>query len=227
MNDKQRRRSERLSRISAFMAEHAADFPPTTKGGQAAARLDTILAESGEIEAARVSKKSEKQQATLGRREQRELLYDRLTAIRDTSEAVGLDHPEVKGLFQWSRSGMSDQTLLATARAFLSDALPQKALFIEYNMAADFLDKLQASIDSFDQHINRQTSVTGSGVAATAALEDTLKRGEAEAERLDAAVRNKYPDAPSRMAAWESASRLERAARAAADKKADGAPPAP
>lgn len=229
MNDKQRRRFERLARVRAFMAEHAADFPETGKGGQAAARLNSVLVELEALDSARVASKGEKQQASIGRRDERAALREQLTAISDTAETIGLDHPEVKGVFKWSRAGMSDQTLLATARAFAASAAPLKARFIEYDMPANFLERLNASIEDFDQHILRQTATTGSGVAATVSLESTLKRGEVEAERLDTSVRNKFRDDPARMAAWESARRLERTRPTAddGDKKEDEPPPAP
>ena len=226
MNDKQRLRFERLSRVRAFMAEHAADFPETGRGGQAAARLNTILAELEALDSSRVASRGEKQQASMGRRDERASLREQLTAISDTADTIGLDHPEAQGVFKWSRAGMSDQTLLATARAFAASAAPLKARFVEYDMPADFLDKLNASIEGFDQHILRQTATTGSSVATTVSLESALKRGDAEVERLDTSVRNKFRDDPARMAAWESARRLERTTRRASETADPGTPPA-
>jgi hypothetical protein len=223
MNDKQRRRFERLARVRAFMAEHAADFPETGKGGQAAARLNAVLSELGALDTSRVASRGERQQATIGRRDERASLRERLTAISDTADTIGLDHPEVKGVFKWSRANVSDQTLLATARAFAASAAPLKSRFVEYDLPADFLDKLNASIEGFDQYITRQTATTGTGVAATASLEGALKRGEEELERLDTSVNNKYREDPARMTAWESARRLERTPRAA--KTGDPGPP--
>jgi hypothetical protein len=50
-----------------------------------------------------------------------------------------------------------------------------------------------------------------------------------EAERLDTSVRNKFRDDPARMAAWESARRLERTRPTAGDgdEKEEGTSPAP
>lgn len=226
MNDKQRRHFERLARVRAFMAEHASDFPQTSKGGQAAARVSNIIAELEALDASRVSSRGEGRQASMGRRDERASLRERLAAVSATADTIGLDHPEVQGIFKWSRAGVSDQTLLATARAFAASAEPLKALFVEYDMPPDFLDKFGASIEEFDLHINRQTATKGSSVAATASLESALKRGDAEVERLDTSVRNKFGEDPALMAAWESARRLERTPRRAADDgdKKDEAP---
>ncbi|HEU4597300.1 MAG TPA: hypothetical protein VFS10_19375 [Pyrinomonadaceae bacterium] len=226
VNDRQRRRFERVSRIRAFMTEHAPDFPETGKAGQAAARLNTVLAELESLNTSRVTNKGERQQASIGRREARETLRAHLTTLRDTAETIALDHPELKGVFKWSRASVSDQTLLATARAFAATAAPFRPRFAEYDLPPDFFVKLTASIEEFDRHIARQTATVGSGVAATASIEDALKRAEAEAERLDTSVRNKYRDDTARMAFWESASRLERAPRAA-ETTDPAKPPAP
>lgn len=198
----------------------------TGKGGQAAARLHEVLAELEALDTSRVSSRGAKQQATIGRRDERASLRERLRAISDTADTIGLDHPEVKGVFKMSRESISDQTLLATARAFASNAASLKARFIEYDLPADFLDKLNASIVDFDKYILRQTATTGSSVAATASLENALERGDEDVERLDTSVRNKFRDDPARLAAWESARRLERTRRAAETGDA-GKPPAP
>jgi hypothetical protein len=227
MNDKQRRRFERHARVRAFVAENASDFPPTGKGGQAAARLNDIHAQVETLDTSRVTNRSEKQRATTGRRDERASLRERLAVISDTAETIGLDYPEVKGVFKWSREGMSDQTLLATARALAASAAPLKARFVEYDLPPDFLEGLNASIEEFDQHILRQTATKGTSVAATASLEDALKRGDEEVERLDTSVRNKYRADPARMAAWESACHLEQRAPRTARTVNTGTPTAP
>jgi hypothetical protein len=73
-----------------------------------------------------------------------------------TAQTIGLDFPEVKGGFRRPRPNTNDQTLLATARAFAVAATPLKPRFVEYDMPADFLDQLSASIANFEQTVNRQ-----------------------------------------------------------------------
>ncbi|HEX8475090.1 MAG TPA: hypothetical protein VF666_13755 [Pyrinomonadaceae bacterium] len=213
MNDKQRRRFERLARVSAFGTANISDFPETSKGREAITRLRDILGEMESLDASRVSSLSAQQQGTTGKRDERTALRAQLIALSDTAATIALDHPEVKGSFQWSRASVSDQTLLATARSFAANAVALKARFIEYDMPADFLEKLNASISNFEQHMNRQTASAGERVATSAALEDRLKRGEQEMERLDTSVRNKYINNPVQLASWESARRLEHARR--------------
>ncbi|MGB8509532.1 MAG: hypothetical protein WCD76_14190, partial [Pyrinomonadaceae bacterium] len=65
----------------------------------------------------------------------------------------------------------------------------------------------------------------GGRVAANAAIEDALKRGEEALERLDTAVHNKYRDSPAKLVAWTSASHLKRAPHSAKRKGDAPAPP--
>ena len=231
MNSTQRRRFERLTRVSAYAAANVEDFPETGKGGQAIARLNAIIEEIQQLDASRVSSVDTLQQATVGKRDQRSALRAQLSAISNTAETIGFDHPEVKGSFRWSGAGVSDQMLLSTARAFATAATPLKARFVEYELPADFLDKLNASIASFEQHMGQQTAGTGARVAARASLEDALARGEQELERFDTAVRNKYRNDRAKSAAWASARRLERAPRTVkgddSQGKGDTSPTAP
>lgn len=214
MNDKQRLRYERLVRAFSYGAEHAPDFPPTTRGGQAHARLGEAIAAAKEQDAASITHQSAGQQSTARRQLGREALETSLAAISDTAATIGLDHPEVRDGFRRTRGNATDQTLIGTARSFAAAALPLKARFIEYDLPADFLEQLDEEINSFEEAIEAQTAHAGARMAASAALEDALKRGEREVEKLDTAVRNKFSGDPAKLAAWESARRMERSARA-------------
>lgn len=214
MNSVQRRRFERLSRVGAFMEANAGDFPGTGKGGQAAARLKATIGEVEQFDASRVTSVSSRRQATVGKQEERAALRAQLFAISDTAATIGLDHPEFRGGFDLSRASVSDQTLISTARVFAAAAAPLKARFVEYDLPADFLETLNASIGSFEQYAGQQTADAGARVAAGAALEVALARGEQEVERLDTAVNNRYRDDAAKLAAWASARRLERSRRA-------------
>jgi hypothetical protein len=212
LNNIHRRRLERLARVSAYASTNAADFPlDTGKGGHAAADIKAILAEIETLETSRMSNQHSLRQATGGKLDARNSLRAQLRAISDTAKTIGLDHPEVKGAFKFKGASVSDAILLTTARAFALAVLPLKARFIEYDMPPDFLDKLNASIASFEQHLDRQTAGQGENINANVSIEAAFRRGDAALERLDTAVRNKYRDDHTKLAAWESARRLERA----------------
>ena len=218
MNDRQRRRFERLARVSNFGASVSGDFPATGKGGQAHARLAAAVAAAGTHDTARATNQRERQQSTGARKDTRLTIQTSLAAISNTADTIALDHPEVKDSFRRPRTNINDQTLLSTARSFAAAALPLKARFIEYEMPTDFLEQLDKAISGFEQSVNRQTSGASAGLASNAALENTLKQGEQELEKFDTAVRNKFRDDPAKLAAWESARRLEKAPRSPRSK---------
>jgi hypothetical protein len=122
-------------------------------------------------------------------------------------------HTPDRGSFRRPRPNTNDQTLLSTARAFAAAATPLKPRFVEYDMPDDFLDQLNASIRNFEQAIDRQNFGTGARVAANASLEEALRRGEQELERLDTSVRNKFRTDPATLAVWESARHIQRPRR--------------
>ena len=217
MNDRQRRRFERLARAHSYGAARSADLPPTSKGGQALTRLGELIREAEQIDAERTTKERETRQATSSKRDARETLREQLYAISDTAHTIGLDHPELKDAFPRPRTNVSDQTLLSTARSFAASVMPHKARFVEYDLPADFVERLGASINDFEGSAGRQTTGTGGRVTAGAALEDALSRAEGELERLDTAVRNKYRGDGAALAAWDSARRLERTSRKTVD----------
>lgn len=223
MNDNQRRRFERGSRVDAFMTANAADFPAGSKGAEAAARLSQELAALSALDVEKAASASTRRQSSEGRRELRESLRARVAAVRETAEAVGVEHAEVRGLFARTKSDNSDQTLVAVARSYAEAAAPHKALFVEYEMPADFIERLLADADGLEAHMSRQTERKGTSVSTNASIEAGLERVDELAERLEVITRNKYRQSPARLAAWESAHRLERPARA---KRTAAAPPA-
>jgi hypothetical protein len=216
MNDAQRRRLERLERAHSFGTAHAADFPPTSKGGQALARLGTLIQGVVALDARRTTHHTESRQATSSKRDRREGLRRQLAAISETARVIGLDDPELKDAFPRPRANLSDQAMLSVARSFAAAAEAHRARFVEYEMPADFIERLNASIEGFDEAAVRQTAGAGARVSASAGLEEALDRAEEELARLDAAVHNKFQADVAALTAWESARRLERAPRSRA-----------
>jgi hypothetical protein len=222
MNSTHKRRADRLARTESYGTANEADFPATSKGGQAIAEIRAALAEIETHDAARASSVNALQLASAGKKDAREELRSLLRAISDTAKTIALDHPELKGGFKFKGATTSDRNLLATARAFLSAGQPIKALFIEYEMPADTFDKLSACITTLEQHTDKGTASRGESVEAGASLESAFRRGEEALERFNIVVRNKYRNDPAKLAAWEAARRLEHARRA---RKSVGTPP--
>lgn len=225
MNEKQRRQAERGSRVGAFLSANAADFPANTKGGQLAASLKNELSNLSTFDVAKATGASARQQSSVGRKDLRESMRAQLTSVCDTAEAIALEHAEVKGLFPRTRPDNSDSTLIAVARSFAEASAPLKSLFVEYDMRADFIETLKADADALERQISLQSESTGARVGANASITETLKRAGEIVEKLDVIVRNKYRDTPAKLAAWESARRLERAAHTKRNGDAPKPPP--
>jgi hypothetical protein len=223
MNDALRRRNDRLVHVSDFGKAHAQDFPANSKGGQALARLNTLLAEIDSRDASAFSNLRVSQQGSSRRKDARSALRAQLADITETAETIGKDHEEVRDKFQRPRTNISDQALLSVARSFAAEAENFKALFIEYDMPADFLDRLNESIGDLAQAIEQQNLGADAGRSDRSSVEHLVKQAEDEMERYETAVRLRYRNDPAALDAWDSARRLERAPRS----KKKISPPAP
>jgi hypothetical protein len=224
MNDAHRRRIERLIRTESEASANVTDFPEGSKGALALADLRAYIEEAQSQAVSRESSVSVLQQATIGRMDAREAVRASMRVISDTARTIALDHPEIKGSFIFKGASVSDRTLLSTAQAFARSAQPLRALFAEYDLNADFFSAFDAEIAQLEQQLSRQTVGKGERISANASLENALLKGEKALKRLDTVVRNKYRNNPAKLAAWESARRLE---RAACTKRSGEAPPTP
>ncbi len=224
MNDKQRREFERGRRTSAHVISNTEDFPSDGKAAELAARVAAELATLSTLDVAKATSLSKRQQGSTGRRDVRESLRAQVKAMRETAKVIGLDHPEVKGSFERSSTDNSDRTLIADARAAVQTAPPLKALFIEYGLEADFIEKMTENAASLERYMSLQAEGVGARVNATASINQTLKSVDELIAKLDVIVRNKHRNDPAKLAAWESAHHLERAART---KRSGEMPPTP
>jgi hypothetical protein len=210
MNDKNRRRYERVVRSADYFDANPDIFPAGSKGAQALTRFRAAILDVENLNASLETGASTSKQGTLSRADARNRLKQIVNAITRTSQTIALDDPSFKGQFDSLRSSGNDQELLAVARSYATKAPPVKAKFIEYDMPTDFLDTLTTAIADLDTAINQQNEGATTSKSARASIDDALTRAEQELERCDTALRNKVTDAGA-LAAWESARRLERA----------------
>ena len=210
MNDKQRRRYERLARSQDYISVDATIFPAGSKGAQAFSRLKAAITEVETLDASRETGARASKQGTLTRKDARERLKQSIAAITRTSQIIALDDPSYKGKFKPPRNKINDQDFLAVARSFATEVLPVKAKFIEYDMPTTFLDDHNAAITDFDAAVNQQNQGATTSKSARASVDNALTRAEEELGRCDIALRNKVTDT-AKLAAWDSARRMEQA----------------
>src|SRR5207302_7840900 len=85
------------------------------------------------------------------------------------------------------------------------------ARFIAHELPGDFVQNLRDDRDAIADAQDTQEAGDQSGVQSTATVGRLIRDGMKERTYLDAIVRNKYARNPDKLAAWESASRIERA----------------
>jgi hypothetical protein len=213
MNDRQRNREERGGRVEVYMDAAAEEFPAGSKGAALTARLKELRAEVAALELERAAHKSKRRQGTEGRDKARTTLNQMVKTAWDTYKSITLDHPDVKGIFESPSKIKNDQSLVTAARRYADAAAPLAGLFTEFDLPPAFFNDMKAAADSLESYTTIQNEGVGAGVGSTAAVEAALKEMDEVVERLDTVVRNKCRDDPARLAAWESTSRVERAAR--------------
>jgi hypothetical protein len=208
MNDVARRKYNMFVTVRGFGTENTNDFPVSSRGGQDFVTLGEIIASleaSGAKQSAGVGRESVSRKAII-----RAEIQKHLAAYNRTAKAIATDGESVKELFKMPRQN-SDQTLLATARAFISNAQTRKGAFIDYGMPDSFITDLEAIVAEFEQTQSAKGNAKTNQVETTVSIENTIKEGMKVVTRLKAIVENKYTDNPAKLAAWRSACKVEKA----------------
>lgn len=222
MNDQDIRSYEMLLRVGDYGVEEASFFPATTLGGELFSKISAAVIDLGKHIAKQVSGSTSAQQGTSSKAAARSALRKALERIRRTARSMSATMPGIDTKFRIPGKA-TDQELLAVAQACATDATPLKNEFIRFAMPPDFLDDLNELIEDFRRALSVQQTGKVHQVSATAAIEDTLDEALSAERQLDAIVRNTFHDDPARLAAWLSASHVERTPR---KKKTKPTPPA-
>jgi hypothetical protein len=153
-------------------------------------------------------------------------LREKIRPVSRTAKSLKPDDfPGVAAQFRMPR-GNSYQTLLATARAMLEHIGPVKAALIARGLPADFDEAIQAAIEALSAATDRKFGGLTVQVGGTSGLADAAKRGLGDVRELDPIMRNLLKTNPSLLAAWISASRVQRGpVRSDAEAPAAPAPP--
>jgi hypothetical protein len=208
MNDDNRRRYEMQVRVVVFGTDNAGDFT-----GIATAKFTELGTLVNEIEA-----ESAAQQSGFGEAAQqfevkdtaRENLRDEMSAISRTAKSMeyAIDGIADKFLFQ---RNMSDANMLAKGRAFHTESAVYEADFIAYGLPAAFRLELKNAADAFEASFSNTAAATAEHVEATADTSAKVRAGMVIVRILDGIVKNRYATEPGKLAAWISASHVEKA----------------
>lgn len=214
MKDTETRRFEMFLRVRVYGAEHAAQFAANSFAGERLAALAEIIA-GLETHASEQSSglRGARQGGATKAAALDEVLRD-MEAISRTARAMALTTPGLDDKFRVPRN-TGHQAIIAAARSFLKDAAPLKDEFIRRGLPDDFLTDLEDDIKEFEQANTGKMQSKETHVTATAAIDDLIERGMIAVRELDAVVRNVFANDPAKLAAWLSASHVERSPRSA------------
>lgn len=215
-----------FDRISGFGKKHGGAFAPESRAAKLFSEIAAVVGKMEENGVKKISGTAGYQGGTNAKQLAAELVREDLRTIRDTaesiSEAEGL--PEFDDQFRMPRTS-SYGVLLSHAKAFLKDAGPHAALFVEFEMPADFLTQLDAHIKLLEKGGDEQTTGLSEQVAGTAELAALTTRGTGLRKQLLTIVRNKFRGEPGILAEWEAAQHIVRPDRGG-DVPEPGEPPA-
>jgi hypothetical protein len=213
-----------LRRVRQHGQQRAVAFPANSRGhelyavvGTSAGNMERFSAEQAAHAHAYSEKSAQKNVAD-------EALHDLMRSMSRTARSMSRSFPGVAEKFGLP-SNKHGETWLAFARGFSTEVLPLADEFIRRGMASDFVDGLKARILAVEQAAAGQAQAWAARVAATAGLAEAARQGLEAVRELDTIVRNIYGGNEAELAAWGSASRVERAPRHAEEEESPVQPP--
>lgn len=213
MNDSQRRQLDRGQRVREFALAAAAAFPAGSRAAVLIAAHGEAITQAEQFGGKQASAHLDWQEATEELRTAIKSLKELMRAISQTARAINKQFPGIADQFKMPRS--SDQNVVNYANGYIEAATPIATEFTSRGMAASFLADLQAAIDKVEAAESHQSNALANKTSATANLRAALKQEEEIVRELRAIVRNTFRNDPGKLAAWESASRVEKAPKKA------------
>jgi hypothetical protein len=212
MNNQDTRTYEMILRVQECGAALAAMIPVNSYASELFARLREKSAQLETQATAHSSNRRSVVESGTSKKAARAKLCALLGAISRTAKPMEKTTPGIAGKFRVP-ARLKDQDLLSFARSVAVDVVPYKAEFVKRGLPASFVEDLSAASADFEQSVSRQIQSTESRVTSTANVKGFLRECVDIARELDPVMRNLFADDPATLAAWASASHVERAAR--------------
>ena len=209
MNDYLRRNYESCEAASQLLIDNAADFNtgmPHTKRLALAAAVADIETKNAELAGGFGETSMEFEQKGTAR----EILRSDVAMIADMAEGMEPDFDGITDMFRFRRN-LPDADMLALARAFHLSSATYEADFIAYGLPSAFRDDLNTHADAFETETGDASTAKADRVGAGQALAASVAAAMQLKRTMDAIVRTKYTGNPGKLAAWTSASTVEKA----------------
>lgn len=228
MNDRDKRRYDSFKRVQTFGGDNAADFAAGSVAKANFDIIDQVIAGLDKAKAGQVTSANTSMDTLLNA-----VRLD-IQNITRTAAAIDQNEPGFADKFH-SPKAYNPAALLTVADAFLlqlvnqpSDSSAVKtaktaliAKFVAHEMNANFVANLQTDRDAITDAQAAMESGSEDRVGNTAAISPLIQQGMKALNTLDAIMHNKYSTQPEKMAAWTTASHIER------DPKRTNAAPTP
>jgi hypothetical protein len=212
MIDKERFCYDSCLRMKQFGIDSSADFPASTKGGINFIALSQVIIDAETAGASQVGGTNVAKLSHASKGTARENLHEILSYLARTARPMAYEFAGIDDKFRLP-SNRNDQSMLATARSFLAEAAAHEDDFKAYEMPKLFMADLQEAVTAFENSLNEANSAVGTRVSATANMGEIIRRGMIIRRVLDGIIKNKYRDNPGKLAAWATASHIERPAK--------------
>lgn len=201
----------------------AAAFPANSRGGELYASVNTCISNIEKHSGEQAERERNFREASKQKNVAEDSLRELMVSVNRTARSMSWMMPGMEEKFRLppNRDGVM---WLAAARAFTAEAEPLVDEFVRRNMSPDFIDDLKARILAVVQADDAQQKAESARIEATANLAAAIQQGRADVRELDAIVRNIYAGNEAELAAWESASHVERAPRHAGEEEGEPEP---
>lgn len=209
MNDYLRRNYESCAAASQLLTDNSTDFDAgmvKTKRQAFAAAVEDVETKNAELAGSFGETSMEFQQKGTAR----EILRSDVAAIADMAEGMEPDFDGITDMFRFRRN-LPDADMLALARAFHLSSAAYEADFIAYGLPSAFRDDLNTHADAFETETGDASTAKADRVGAGQALAASVAAAMQLKRTMDAIVRTKYTGNPGKLAAWTSASTVEKA----------------
>jgi hypothetical protein len=204
MNDREIRKYHMFLEVGHFATANAALFKTLPLAEELFANVSSIVNQLSEHAVAQESGKSSARKGTSVKAILRDELRQDLKAISRTARAMAIKIGSIEEKFRVPRSE-NDRLLINSARAFAADAAPFAAEFVKYGLAENFLEELNRDIELFENAFKEKIAGKEARVSATAGIDEAINQGVDAVRQLDAIVKNRFSNEPTKLAAWESA----------------------
>ncbi|MGI8788386.1 MAG: hypothetical protein ACR2HG_11575 [Pyrinomonadaceae bacterium] len=209
MNHHERRRYDMFIRVDEFGKTNAADFPAGSVGAAQFAEIGDVITQIQTLIGDQTASRDDARFHYGSKATMRENLREEMSDFNETARSMVYQIPGIDLKFRLSRTA-NDADLLAAARAFYANSEEYNAQMIEYGLPPTFRADLMAAITDFETSLNAPGAAMDSQVEATSNIGDATRRGMQAVKTLEGVVKNKYRSNTGKLAAWLSASHIER-----------------